>query len=126
MRALYNACDAYVSPYKGEGFNVPPLEAAACGLPIIVTGGGSTDDYFDPIMGLQISAKRVQENHNLALEPDLDSLIQSIEAIMSSPNQWGGLEASRSVQRDFNWAKVTDQLVQVLGLSQSHSAKHFH
>jgi glycosyltransferase involved in cell wall biosynthesis len=116
MRALYNACDAYVSPYKGEGFNLPPLEAAACGLPIIVTGGGSTDDYFDPIMGLQIRAKRVQENHNLGLEPDLDSLVESIEAIMSTPNRWGGLEASRKVHRDFNWAKVTDQLVQVLGL----------
>ena len=36
---LYAMADCYVSPYKGEGFNLPVLEAMASGLPVIVTAG---------------------------------------------------------------------------------------
>jgi glycosyltransferase involved in cell wall biosynthesis len=45
MRILYNTSDCYLSPYLAEGFNLPVLEAAACGVPVIVTQGGSTDDF---------------------------------------------------------------------------------
>jgi glycosyltransferase involved in cell wall biosynthesis len=36
---------AILSPYLAEGFNMPALEAAACGLPLICTAGGPTDDF---------------------------------------------------------------------------------
>jgi len=39
MSALYQVADAYVSPYRAEGFNMPVLEAAACGVPVICTRG---------------------------------------------------------------------------------------
>lgn len=45
LPALYAACDCLVHPYRGEGFGLPVLEAMACGLPVIVTGGGATDDF---------------------------------------------------------------------------------
>ena len=45
MAELYQAADVYVSPYRGEGFNIPVLEAAACGLPVVVTKGGATEDF---------------------------------------------------------------------------------
>ena len=34
-----------------------PLEAAACGTQIVVTNGGSTDDYFNDCMGFKIESK---------------------------------------------------------------------
>ena len=37
---LYRSCDVFVAPYRGEGFCMPVLEAMACGLPVIATGGG--------------------------------------------------------------------------------------
>ena len=45
MAALYNLADAYVTPYHAEAFNMPALEAAACGVPLIVPSGGPTDDF---------------------------------------------------------------------------------
>ena len=45
MSTLHQACDCYVSPYSYEGFNLPVLEALASGLKVIVTEGGSTDDF---------------------------------------------------------------------------------
>lgn len=116
MRALYNTCDACISPYKAEGFNLPPLEAAACGLPILVTQGGATDDYFDPRMGLQIKASLVESMGQLFLEPDLESLIDGIEKLTESRGRWGGDIASKYVHHNFNWSKITDDLLKEMGL----------
>jgi glycosyltransferase involved in cell wall biosynthesis len=116
MRALYNTCDACISPYKAEGFNLPPLEAAACGLPILVTQGGATDDYFDPRMGLQIKASLVESMGQLFLEPDLESLINGIEKLTESRDRWGGDIASKYVHHNFNWSKITYDLLKEMGL----------
>lgn len=36
LAAMYRACQVYVSTSRGEGWNLPMMEAAACGLPVIV------------------------------------------------------------------------------------------
>ncbi len=36
MAAMYRACHVYVCTSRGEGWNLPMMEAAACGLPVIV------------------------------------------------------------------------------------------
>jgi glycosyltransferase involved in cell wall biosynthesis len=116
MRALYNACDAYISPYRSEGFNLPPLEAAACGLPILVTQGGPTDDYFDPRMGLQIDATLIDSNGLMFLKPNLDSLIDGIERLTESKGRWGGSIVSEYAHQKFNWSKITESLLKEMGL----------
>lgn len=37
LRALYSSCSAFVYPSIYEGFGLPPLEAMACGAPVIAT-----------------------------------------------------------------------------------------
>ncbi|HWC61474.1 MAG TPA: glycosyltransferase, partial [Verrucomicrobiae bacterium] len=44
LPGLYRACDCLVLPYRGEGYGLPVVEAMACGLPVMVTAGGATDD----------------------------------------------------------------------------------
>ncbi len=55
---LYNACDVLLAPYRGEGFALPVLEAMACGLHVIVTSGGATDDYVDGSCGTRIPSDK--------------------------------------------------------------------
>ena len=88
MNKIYNSSDAYVSPYKAEGFNLPPLEAAACGVPIVVTSGGSTDDYFSHELGLQINSQKIFDNDRGTMEvcPEFDSLIACIKHLLILPN----------------------------------------
>lgn len=69
IAALYRACDVFVSPYRGEGFSLPTLEAMACGLPVIVTGGGSTDDFVDSSVGIQVAAELVSIGHSIDKRP---------------------------------------------------------
>ena len=79
MSELYGSCDAYVSPYRAEGFNIPSLEAAACGIPVILTSGGSTDDYYHPSFALKIEGKRKTSNGNWNyIEPNLESLVSNM------------------------------------------------
>lgn len=61
---LYQAADVYASPYRAEGFNLPVLEAAACGLPVIVTEGGSTDDFTDDSFALRLPSQLVQVQYS--------------------------------------------------------------
>jgi glycosyltransferase involved in cell wall biosynthesis len=58
VAALYHACDVLVHPYRGEGFAMPVLEAMACGLPVITTAGGPTDEFCPPEAGWRIRAQR--------------------------------------------------------------------
>jgi glycosyltransferase involved in cell wall biosynthesis len=58
LAGLYRACDVLVHPYRGEGFAMPVLEAMASGLPVIVTGGGPTDEFCPPEAGWRIRSRR--------------------------------------------------------------------
>ena len=44
LRALYSSCRAFVYPSVYEGFGLPPLEAMACGAPVIATRVPSITD----------------------------------------------------------------------------------
>ena len=57
MASLYAASDMYASPYHAEGFNVPVLEAAASGLPVVATAGGSTADFTSDAFRIAIRSR---------------------------------------------------------------------
>jgi glycosyltransferase involved in cell wall biosynthesis len=112
---LYNMSDAYVSPYRAEGFNLTPLEAAACGVPIIVTSGGATDDYCDPSFALQVAGKGSVDGDNRFIEPDLDSLVEAMLALVEGrARNLDRTAALNYITQNFSWSRVTDKLIDVL------------
>lgn len=47
MVELFRSVDAFVFPSRGEGFGLPPREAAATGLPVVATNWGGTADDIE-------------------------------------------------------------------------------
>ncbi|MHB8064143.1 MAG: glycosyltransferase [Ruminiclostridium sp.] len=45
LSTIYNYCDCFVFPSRGESFGLPPLEAMACKKPVIVTNWGGMLDF---------------------------------------------------------------------------------
>src|SRR5262249_27103035 len=86
MAALYRSADAYVSPYRGEGFNLPVLEAAAFGVPLIVSGGGTTDDFVTDDFALKVESRIVPISIGGVigdqLAPALNHLVAQMLAVM--------------------------------------------
>ena len=64
---LYRSCRLFVCPSTHEGFGLPPLEAMACGAPVIASNAsslpeviGNAEALFDPLSADDICAKIVQ------------------------------------------------------------------
>ena len=109
LRNIYSITDCYVSPYKAEGFNLTPLEAAACGTQIVVTSGGPTDDYFDKCMGFQIESKEHNVNNNIYLSPNINSLIEILNSVINKNDEEKEIR-SKLVRKNFSWENVVKKL----------------
>jgi glycosyltransferase involved in cell wall biosynthesis/Flp pilus assembly protein TadD len=87
---LYTACDCLVHPYRGEGFGLPVLEAMACGLPVIVTAGGATDDFAPEQIAIRIPATRKEIGTSISGMPLVRSgwLLEPDLGVLSSRMRW--------------------------------------
>lgn len=118
MRGLYCIADAYVSPYRAEGFNMPVLEALACGTPVIVTEGGPTDDFSPPALATRVSARRaraedVSSMNGYYLDPDFDVLVAAMRDVAErrTPRDTAARQAARDdLVTRMAWPAVARQL----------------
>ena len=118
MARLYATADCYVSPYHAEGFNMPVLEAAACGMPVICTSGGSTDDFTHDSFRLPIRSELdsapdlAQQGLKIAMDHLIAQMCRVIEdrSIADKARSAGPSWA----RRHFTWPAVTARLVDVV------------
>ena len=123
VACLYRAVDAYVSPYRAEGFNLPVIEAMASDLPVIVTGGGATDDFCPDDACLKIGADLVDGPRGRYLEPRIDSLVEQMGRMVedAAAREQRARRARDHVLPVYSWSRVTEQLKGVLSGSQNGS-----
>ena len=115
---LHQAADAYLTPYLAEAFNMPALEAAACGLPVIATAGGPTDEFLDDRWALRIASKRVpaREGGGYMLRPDRDDLVAQMRRAIddAAMRQRARRDAPPAIVGTYAWSRVADRLLEAL------------
>ena len=125
LTRLYNACDCFVLPSRGEGIGLPVAEAMACGLPVIVSDSGGYMDFVrHGENGLTIKTKMVtiaDVNYILKCphalghkwaEPDKQNLKEAMRYVFE--NRQEAKEMGRNgvtAVRDFHWNDVAVQLL---------------
>lgn len=121
LAELYRSCDVFVLPYRGEGFAMPVLEAMASGLPVIVTGGGPTDEFCPAEAGWRIRAERLEipredlpgfepEGVPWMLEPDPGHLLELLHtAATADPTELATRGAAgRAAAEHYSWDAVAE------------------
>jgi glycosyltransferase involved in cell wall biosynthesis len=101
LSPLYNNADSFVFPSLYEGFGLPPLEAMACGTPVLASHSASLPEvcggaalYCDPYNIDEVTNKLIQMLTDKSLREDL---------------RQKGLERARS----FTWGKAAQQLITI-------------
>jgi len=98
---LYRAAGAFVYPSLFEGFGMPPLEAMACGCPVISSARGALGEVIG-------SAAAVVDPENPAF------LMAQLCIVATSEGARNRLRAAGLVQaRKFDWTKTADATLRV-------------
>jgi glycosyltransferase involved in cell wall biosynthesis len=101
LRALYSSCKAFVYPSLYEGFGLPPLEAMACGAPVIASRIPTLQETLGDAAVL--------------IEPvDVDGLAKSIiEIFENDERRQAMISAGPEHAAKFSWAKAAQQTYEV-------------
>ncbi|GEM_PF-2809436 len=119
MSGLYAAADCLVHPYRGEGFGMPVLEAMACGLPVIVTAGGATEDFVGDRGNIKISSRRIRASipeicagRPWLLEPDVHELARAMQVALAGREalRLEAAEVAREVAAKYSWDEIAKRV----------------
>ena len=101
LRDLYSACRVFVYPSLYEGFGLPPIEAMACGAPVIV---GDIPALVESTAG----AARIAS----AREPD--ALPQAMFEVLTDENERAALiKAGRQRATELSWTQTAIKTLQI-------------
>jgi glycosyltransferase involved in cell wall biosynthesis len=111
MSAIYSAASLFVFPSTYEGWGIPPLEAMACGTPVIVSDGGALPEVVGDaakIVPFTLANLAVRHNDN-NFEQDLTKAI--VELLNNETTQ--NLLRKRGPDRasQFSWDTVAKQTI---------------
>lgn len=98
LTALYNLADVFCFPSLYEGFGIPPLEALACGTPIVTANNSSLKEVFT-------GAAFMCEATNV--ESIADAIRQALESLDGDRKRVNELQAAGYERvKQFTWEKA--------------------
>jgi glycosyltransferase involved in cell wall biosynthesis len=111
MAQIMNFFDIYVQYSNCEGFGMPQVEAAACGIPVIAVDYSAMTSVMDNLGGFKIPVQRFihEETTQKRALPDNDAFIQTLNRFMSL-SEGERMRLSRKMyknaKRHYTWDKA--------------------
>lgn len=105
LPALYSGASVFVFPSFYEGFGIPPLEAMACGVPVITANNSSLPEVVGD------AAILIDANDTKQLAKEIERVL-SDKKLANELTQKGLAQAAK-----FSWDKSAKQLIDLLGNS---------
>ena len=97
LRALYSSCTLFTYPSIYEGFGLPPLEAMACGAPVVA--------------GRIPSISEVVGNSACLVDPEPSLLSGAIRELLANPSARQELaEKGRRRATEFSWVRTAETM----------------
>ncbi len=98
---LYRAADVFVYPSLYEGFGLPPLEAMACGTPVIASRCGSLGE----VLGTAAAIVEPEDIHTIARE------LYILATDSAARNRYRAAGLAQAAK--FDWARTAEQTLEV-------------
>lgn len=114
LAKIYNVFDIYVQYANSEGFGMPQLEAAYCGLPVISTYYSAMESVIDNIGGIgiePIAYHNEAETGCLRAIPDNNKFVSILQNIINKPIEEirkMGTDVMNKAKKHYTWDKVAD------------------
>ena len=128
LHVIYNLFDVYVQYSTNEGLGLPAVEAAACGIPILVVDYSAMSDVAEKLSGWKIKVKQLvfeSETQAYKAVPDNDHFIQLLLEIINMPSEMllnKSLKARFGAEKHFNWDTNMNKLIEYIdGLNITES-----
>jgi len=106
---IINFFDLYVQYSICEGFGMPQVEAACCGVPVMAVDYSAMSSVIRNIKGYPIDVKvlfRELETHSMRAYPDNDDLVSKLHEFVSLPQPMKaakGREAYNAATKRYSW-----------------------
>lgn len=124
---LYQSADAFVLPSKGEGWGLPIIEAAACGLPIVATRYSGQEQYLHDIESsvmpvefdlVPIACPEFQHfyptkdgNFGMWAKPQVESIAHALRTTRENIELFQQLAMINAdvIRTKYNWSRCADR-----------------
>jgi glycosyltransferase involved in cell wall biosynthesis len=109
----YSAADIYVAPSLEDSFNLPALEAMACGLPVILSSSAGMSDYLKD--GVDALVFRNPQ--------DANELAAAVQRLLADSSLCATIGANASHTASlFSWDRHAGEIHRLLSDSTAHRA----
>jgi glycosyltransferase involved in cell wall biosynthesis len=112
LGAIYNLFDIYIQPANSEGFGLPIVEAAACGVPVLATDYSAMESEVRKLSGYPIRLRtkhvEMETGCDRAL-PDTDHIVELFEKLLDKPEPLRLTEGKRArdaFEKNYGWDKT--------------------